>query len=344
MLETPQLPMDALAAMLHRDYGVAVNDIAFLPLGADVNTAVFEVSAGAARYFLKLRSGPFDDASLHVPALLCAQGNPHIIPIIGTSAGALRSRFERFATILQPFVEGRDGFNVTLSPAQWRDFGAAFRHLHTAEVPSALLDRIPVETYSPAARNAVAGILAKHAASPLPAGERAGVGDEISREVIALLRHHREVITDLVARASRLAQVLQTQRPAVVVCHGDIHAGNILVDSHDHLFIVDWDTLIRAPRERDLMFFGGGQGFKGYAAGEERALFFAGYGDAAINEAALAYYRYERIVQDIHAFCAELLAGEGEGENRRQSLRWLAANFDAGGVIDVAFASDRSGI
>lgn len=90
------------------------------------------------------------------------------------------------------------------------------------------------------------------------------------------------------------------------------------------------------------MYFGGGQGFLGYTADEERALFFAGYGDCALNENALAYYRYERIVQDIYAFCTELLASEGDGENRRQSLQWLTSNFDAGGVIDVAVAADRS--
>jgi spectinomycin phosphotransferase len=92
------------------------------------------------------------------------------------------------------------------------------------------------------------------------------------------------------------------------------------------------------------MYFGGGQGFAGYSAAEEQALFFAGYGDAQVDQAALAYYRYERIVQDVFAFCNELLASTGDGENRRQSLRWLAANFAAGGAIDVARAADQTGM
>lgn len=334
MLEAPNLSPVALAGFVQRAYGLKIERIDFLPLGADANTAVFRVSAGAADYFLKLRSGVFDETSVMLPAFLHAQGNAHIIPIVPTIAGDLWSRYEDYTTILYPFVEGRDGFQVKLSPAQWRNFGAALKRVHTADVPAALRNRIPQEQYSPAGRDAVMTTLARL--------DDVDASDAITHELIALLRDKRDTIIDLVSRASRLAQVLQMQPPDFVVCHSDIHAGNILIDNTGDLFIVDWDNPIRAPKERDLMYFGGGQGFVGYAVEEERALFFAGYGDCAINEDALAYYRYERIVQDIYAFCNELLSSVGEGENRRQSLKWLTSNFDADGAIDVAIAADPS--
>lgn len=337
MLEAPNLSLDELAGFVQGAYGVQINRIDFLPLGADVNTAVFRVSVSDADCFLKLRSGAFDETSVTLPALLTAQGNPHIIPIIPTAAGALWSRFERYAAILYPFIAGQNGFRVKLSPSQWHDFGAALKHVHTAHVPAAMLSRIPAEQHSPAARSAVAQLI-----SQLDSRHTCSSDDAITQDLFALLRDKRDVIVDLVARADRLAQALQAQPQDLVVCHSDIHAGNILVDAAGHLFIVDWDNPIRAPKERDLMFFGGGQGFVGYGAEEEAALFFAGYGDCAINQNALAYYRYERIVQDIAAFCDAILSSEGDGEDRRQSLKWLKSNFDAGGVIDVAYAADRS--
>jgi spectinomycin phosphotransferase len=334
MLEAPDLSLSQLAEVVQRDYGLVVQQIVFLPLGADVNTAVFRVVAGASTYFLKLRRGRFDETSVTLPAFLHQHGNAHLIPILATTAGNLWTHFEQYTVVLYPFVEGRDGFDVKLSPAQWREFGTAFKHIHTADVPASMLQRIPVESYSPAGRDAVMATLARLDAIQ--------TNDAITQDLIALLREKRVVITDLVGRASRLAAALQLQPPAFVVCHADIHAGNILVDDHDHLYIVDWDNPIRAPKERDLMFFGGGQGFVGYSAEEEVALFFAGYGAAPINQTALAYYRYERIVQDIFSFCEALLSSEGEGEDRRQSLKWLKGNFDAGGPIDVAYAADRS--
>ena len=101
------------------------------------------------------------------------------------------------------------------------------------------------------------------------------------------------------------------------------------------LYIVDWDEPILAPKERDLMFIGGAQGFQGVTAEEEERLFYQGYGPAQVDPAALAYYRYERIIQDIAAFCEQLLLTSEGGEDREQSYGYLASNFLPGNTIAV---------
>jgi spectinomycin phosphotransferase len=44
------------------------------------------------------------------------------------------------------------------------------------------------------------------------------------------------------------------------------------------VYNVDWDHPNLAPKERDLMFIGGAQGFIGHAPQEEETLFYLGYG------------------------------------------------------------------
>jgi spectinomycin phosphotransferase len=111
------------------------------------------------------------------------------------------------------------------------------------------------------------------------------------------------------------------------------------------LDIVDWDDPLLAPKERDLMFIGGTQGFVGYNAQEEKALFYHGYGHgygrAAINPRALAYYRYERIIEDIALFCEQLLLSNAGGQDRAQSLHYLVSNFLPDGTIEAARRADR---
>jgi spectinomycin phosphotransferase len=125
------------------------------------------------------------------------------------------------------------------------------------------------------------------------------------------------------------------------LCHADIHAWNLLIADDDALYMVDWDTLIFAPKERDLMFIGGGLGGNGRTPQEEETLFYQGYGPANINQIALAYYRYERIIEDIGVYCQQIFLSDEGREDRPQAVEYLKSNFRPNGTIAVACQSDR---
>jgi hypothetical protein len=131
----------------------------------------------------------------------------------------------------------------------------------------------------------------------------------------------REQIGNLVDRAERLAKTLRAQAPPPVLRHTGLHAGNVLIDADGDFYLVDWDEPLLSAKERDLMFIGGAQGFIGSTAPEEERLFYQGYGQTAVDPVGLAYYRYERIVQDIAAFCKQLLLTDEGGADRQQALR-----------------------
>jgi spectinomycin phosphotransferase len=156
----------------------------------------------------------------------------------------------------------------------------------------------------------------------------------------AFLLNKRADTLDLVKRAERLAQALQAQPPEFILCHGDIHGWNLLIDVNGGLYMVDWDTLIFAPKERDLMFVGGGLGDSGYTPQEEEAMFYQGYGQTNINQIAIAYYRYERIIEDIAVYCDQILLSEEGGKDRKQSLGYLKSNYLPNSTIEVALALD----
>ncbi len=90
------------------------------------------------------------------------------------------------------------------------------------------------------------------------------------------------------------------------------------------------------------MFPGGGQGFRGQPPEAEETLFYAGYGAADIDPVALAYYRYERIIQDIAVYCEQLLTSAAGGADRAESLHYLQSNYQPNGTIDLAYTAARS--
>ena len=108
-------------------------------------------------------------------------------------------------------------------------------------------------------------------------------------------REKRKEIIGLVENTERLSKQLKQQKFNYVLCHADLHPGNIVIASNNKLLIVDWDSPILAPKERDLMFIGGGHRFKN----EDIDAFYEGYGKTEINQVVLRYYRNERIVADI---------------------------------------------
>lgn len=335
MLEKPDIQEGAIVACLQDAYGLRVRQLDFLPLGADHNTAAYRVVAGdGACYFLKLRRGVFDETSVALPSFLRRQGIAPIIAPLPTTAGQLWASLDCFKLVLYPFVEGRDAYEAVLSDRHWYDLGNALKRIHTVDLPPTLLSRLRQETYSPEWRDIVRMWLGRV--------EDDTFDDPVAASLAEFLTVKRDQILDLAGRAERLAQALQARPPQYVLCHSDIHAGNVLVGTNDAIYIVDWDNPILAPKERDLMFFGGGQGFAGHTAQEEEVLFYRGYGEAQIDPVAIAYYRYERIIEDIAVFCLQLLLTNEGGQDREQSLRYVRSNFLPNGTIDLAYGSDKA--
>ena len=335
MLEKPDIPDADILTVLQDAYGIQADQIAFLPIGADLGTAVYRAStSGHIPYFVKLRSGGFSEISLTLPKWLSEQGISHLIPPLTVKTGRLWTHLGNFTLFVYPFVEGQDGYSKALTDEQWRELGDTLKRIHTANIPEELIRSIPGETYSSKWRTSLRESLAKL--------ESGTFEDPLSLELAAFVNSKQALILDLVRRTDRLGRRLAASRPTVTVCHSDLHAGNILIDPKGHFYIVDWDNPILAPKERDLMFPGGAQGFLGHTAQEEERLFYQGYGQVEIDQVALAYYRYERIIEDLAIYCQEIGLAKESQADREQSLRYLKSNFLPNNTIATAYASDRT--
>lgn len=68
----------------------------------------------------------------------------------------------------------------------------------------------------------------------------------------------------------------------------------------------------------------------------------SGYGQTQVNALALAYYRYERIIEDIAIFCEQIFMSNKGGEDRKRALAYLKFNYRPGSTIEVAMKSDKA--
>lgn len=314
------------------DYGIKVTTLTFLPLGADINTSVYKAEeANKSCYFVKLKKGHQHDISVSITKLLHEAGIQQIIPPIKTIKGHPIQYIDDFTLIIYPFIDGQNGFISNLTDDQWFILGKALRQIHEIIVPSSIQNEVRRETYSPKWRKIVMQLFT-HMESML-------IDDEIAIKLSKFMKEKANAILRLVDRAQELSQQLKDKPTKFVLCHSDIHGGNVLINGNNPIYIVDWDDPIMAPKERDLMFIGGGVA-NVWNKPHEEEFFYKGYGETEVNVAMLAYYRHERIVEDIALYGQDLLLTIAGGANRQEMFKQFVAMFDPQGVVDIAFKTD----
>jgi spectinomycin phosphotransferase len=326
----PGLDAETIAACLDLNYGLRAAAIDFLPIGYDMNAAVYKLRARHGEsYFLKIRRGPVNEAGLIVPRALSDLGVPNVLAPLPTRSTRLWCELDAtrdHSVVLYPFIEGENAMVVGLSDDQWRVFGATLRAVHASGLQDRLRDLLPRESFALPSAALVRRLLASE---PPPSNEAAMEFATVWREAAVRTR-------GMLARAEELGRLLQGRPFAHVLCHADIHAANILVGDDGRIYLIDWDGPLIAPIERDLLFVVGSRIARTVEPREE-TLFFAGYGAAEIDPTALIYYRYERIIEDIGEIANRLLLDATATESMRSQETELVMSFFApGGDIDRA--------
>jgi spectinomycin phosphotransferase len=330
--EDPGLDVGKISACLEAHYGLRVAYVAFLPVGFDPNTAAYEVvSREGEAYFLKVRFGPVDSSGLLVPQALIDLGVPNILAPLRTLSYGLwcpLDGYPGYGVVLYPFVRGESAMVAGMSDEQWREFGSTLRVVHDSGLAERLRGRLPVETFSLPSAALVRRLLTL-------VGDTGFEGPAAAR-FAAFWRENAGRIRRMLVRAEELGRSLRSRPFELVLCHADIHAANILVGEEGRIWLVDWDGPLVAPRERDLLFVVGSRIARPVEPREE-ALFFEGYGPSEVDPIALAYYRYERVVEDLGEIGKSVLLDPTLGERARKEEAELAMSFFAvGGDIDRA--------
>lgn len=337
MPDLPDPPADRIVVTVRRHYGLVLRALDLLPLGRDVQAWAYRATAvDGTPYFLKLRRGAVHLAALRVPRLLADHGATHVVAPLPAAGGRLWGRDGAFTLTLYPFVEGVTGMAYGLGERDWAAFGAALREIHAAPLAPELARAVRRDGFTltqlfrrlrQAPWTDVVAALEERCAQQTQ--------DAVDRGLAAWWLERREETAALVERFAALGRRLRAARTPLVLCHADIHPNNLLLDTAGRLWLVDWDEVLLAPKECDLMMGVGGLGM--YPAGpRQSAWFLQGYGSAAVDPVALAFYRHARALGDIGADLEQALDRAAGLAARQTALGWLKQLFAPGYIVDLA--------
>jgi len=182
-----------------------------------------------AEWFATVDESP--DFARLTAALRCAAEVPIAIAPVPTHLGEPLARVGRFAVALYPFVEGES-------------FG--FGDFRDADHRQATLNMV-VAVHRTPPNHAFTEDFATPELTPL------GDAGPYSRPAAELLARHAPALARLRTRYESL--VAKADRARLVLTHGEPHAGNTML-TPDGWRLIDWDTALVAPPERDLWHLG----------------------------------------------------------------------------------------
>ncbi|GAB3350137.1 aminoglycoside phosphotransferase family protein [Micromonospora halotolerans] len=307
MIDKPDVDERLLAAEVAAAWGVDIAELVFMPVGLDGEAWAYRVdTSDGERYFLKMRRGEYTRAAVLLPGFLRAQGIRQVVAPIERPDGGISRGFGEHRLLLYPFHDGGSLWGRGLTDRQWIEYGEFLGRLHAVTPSADIAAVLPAEAWRSSAGERLRALGEQAAASEV-------LGAFWDRYGTALHRLS-ETVDDLASRVTHGRHV---------VCHADIHPGNLIADGDGPLHVVDWDAPILAPRERDLMFVFS-QDFGDHPINARRAeLFRRGYGPLEPDQTTLAYYRSERHLDDAAVFLRSILHSGASPESRANDLHWL---------------------
>jgi aminoglycoside phosphotransferase (APT) family kinase protein len=189
--------------------------------------------------------------ALRTARALADTGVSFVVAPVRTVAGDVLTRIgPEYALAVYPYVAGRPGeWGDALTPADRRAVLRMLARVHAA--PRDVRDGAGRDDFALAGadqlREALAGLAGAWDSGPYA---------EPARHLLA--RHARD-LEAMLDRRDRLADEARARPGRLVLTHGEPHPGNIIRAGRRRM-LVDWDTVLAAPPERDLWLADPGDG------------------------------------------------------------------------------------
>ena len=302
LTEPSDLDRAALRAVVERHWGLRDVTFDYLPLGFGSHHWEALDARGARRFVTVddleagFQAGPDADATFaaldrafRTAAALRDEAELDLVvaPLVDDEGVVIRRLSDRYAVTVSPFIEGTSSVYGSYESADdRRRMGAVLGRLHAAteHVPAGLPRR---EHFEVPSRAGLAEAL-----SDLDRRWASGPFAEPARQ---LLRDNAQDIERRLGEYDELAVRVRAGTEPWVVTHGEPHRANVILDSQGRVRLVDWDTTLIAPRERDLCMVLD-QDLTGWTE------YVAVAGPASLNQEALHLYRSWWNLADIAVF------------------------------------------
>ncbi len=286
-----------------------VTGVHFIPIGNSAYSYRVEVGSGSS-YYLKVvdqRMATGRRTATHMEFSLPLQhfvSNLHLAEMNAplpqqTITGALYAISEPFLIALYTFIHGETLASAyPMSSMLVRQISRTLAALHAVKLPEVLRQRVP--------KDSLTAPFDADLLTDLAALENLSSGSpRFLQRLREVIWPRREQIRAFLAHCSEYATKASQTPVASVACHGDAWGGNMILSPSGQLTLLDWESAVIAPPERDAFLY---MGF----IGPDFTAFDAGYRmihkkPMQWHVAWLAYYAYRLQLRNLAQWLHNLL-------------------------------------
>jgi spectinomycin phosphotransferase len=259
LTEPGDLDRAELTALLEQHWGLRDVKLDYLPVGFGSHHWSAVDSRGTQRFVTVddleagFRAGPDTDSvfatldrAFRTAAALRDETELDFVvaPLSDSEGVVIRRLSDRYAVTVSPFIEGESStWGPYESPDDRRRMGEVLGRLHaaTGRVPAGLPR---MEDFA-----LPSGAALTEALLDLDRRWTSGPFSEPARQLLQRSAHDVErLLQEYDELAARVSECSDTW----VITHGEPHRANVIRGPHGGVHLVDWDTTLIAPRERDL--------------------------------------------------------------------------------------------
>jgi spectinomycin phosphotransferase len=233
--------------------------------------------------------------------------------------------------IVYPFLDGDTSW-TGMTDEHWKSVGTIFKRIHQTPAPPQSLQLLRKETFDPREYLRLMRDFEIRHIGKLHDG---GVSERSLRSSWVA---RRSVIDTALTSLEKLAPALKIRSGPYVLCHADLHPANLIRNRTGQVFVIDWDDVMLAPKERDFIFVN--ELPKDGSMRQDLLPFFQGYGQTEIDWVALTYYHWERVVQDLIE-CAQIVFSRDDlsEETKADAVQMFDMIVAGEGQVQAAYAA-----
>jgi Ser/Thr protein kinase RdoA (MazF antagonist) len=300
--------MNALKEIISRNYGFKITNITPGPRGFVAETYIIDTSN--ERYFAKVVkiSRYSENIEAGLPALieLHEAGFDQISYPIATIDQQLSVKFDGSILTLYNFIEGEWTFDY-----DFEAYVALMAKIHQTTIRTPLIrEAFDITPVMNALRRELDDL------------EKSTYTNPHQRKLQDIINEYRhELAADMANFDAIVRHVRQTNIPFVLT-HGDA-SGNILQASSGKLYMIDWDDMLLAPRERDIWFHVG----TNQATAEFLPIYQRYFPSYQVDASLFAFYLYKRYFEDVEGWCDKILDAETPDDEHANHLIHLDKDY-----------------